>query len=431
MAPLHDPLLGDPETAAHFTAEAEIAAMLQVWQALARVQGELSLIPAGVVPGIIAALQAARVDPADLAPMTATNGVPVPGLLQLLRRSSGDLDHLHWGATSQDIIDTGLMLRLSAALDLWDGRLARLITGLGRLAGTHADLPMAARTYGQAAVPTTFGACVAGWGRPLIRHRAALAAVRTDLLQASLGGAAGTLSAMGAQGPAVRAGLATALGLGDPGGPWHSDRSGVAGLSGWMAGLAASLGKMAEDVILMTQTGIAELRLTGAGGSSTMPQKQNPVAPSAIVALSRQVIGLSAILTGAGLHRQARDGAAWFTEWLTLPPMGLALGAALRHAVALTAAINPDPAAMAQGLAADHGLIAAESLTFALAVHMSRPDAEAAIKALITEALAQDCNLPDLFAARWPDIPLALPDTGLAAAEARAFAALAQYGSPV
>jgi 3-carboxy-cis,cis-muconate cycloisomerase len=334
---------------------------------------------------------------------------------------------LHWGATSQDIIDTALALRLRRVLDLWEARLTVLIAALGQLAEAHADLPMAARTYGQAATPSTFGAQVASWGRPLLRHREKLDPLRAEVLQVSLSGAAGTLSAMGPQGPRVRAALAEALGLSGPDACWHSERDGKAALGAWMAGLTATLGKMGEDLILLTATGLSEVRITGAGGSSTMPQKQNPVGPSVLVALARQVIGLSATLTGAGLHRQARDGAAWFTEWLTLPQMCISTGRALELAGDLATRVEPDPAAMARVLAADAGTIHAEALTFALAARMPRPEAEVAVKRLCAEALQTGTDLQALAARDWPDlsVPMAV---GEAPAEARAFAAAACAG---
>lgn len=421
-------LLGDAETAALFSDSAEIRAMLLVEGTLARVQGELGVIPAEAAAFIDRAAREVQIDPAALTVETARNGVPVPALLAAFRKAAQapePMRWLHWGATSQDILDTALALRLRRVLDLWDARLARLIAALGGLAEAHADLPMAARTYGQAAIPSTFGAQLASWGRPLLRHRARLAALRGDLLQVSLSGAAGTLSAMGPEGQRVRAALAQALGLADPGSSWHSERDGIAAFGAWMAGLAASLGKMGEDLILLTATGLSEVRIGGAGGSSTMPQKQNPVGPSVLVALARHAAGLCATLTGAGLHRQARDGAAWFTEWMVLPQLCIGTGRALALSCDLAERLEPDAAAMARVLQADAGTIHAEALTFALATRMPRPEAEAAVKRLCAEALATGTDLRTLAARDWPGIgvPLAL---GQAPAEAHAFARAAR-----
>jgi 3-carboxy-cis,cis-muconate cycloisomerase len=421
---LYRDLFGDAETAAFFTDGAELRAMLLVEGTLARVQGALGLIPAEAAAFIDRAAREVQIDPAALAAETARNGVPIPGLLAAFRKAADapePMRWLHWGATSQDILDTALALRLRRVLDLWEVRLTALIATLGQLAEAHADLPMAARTYGQAATPTSFGAQVASWGQPLLRHRDRLAAIRHDVSQVSLSGAAGTLSVMGTQGPQVRAALAQALDLADPGASWHSERDGLAALGAWMAGVTATLGKVGEDLILLTATGLSEVRILGAGGSSTMPQKQNPVGPSVLVALARQVIGLSATLTGAGLHRQARDGAAWFTEWLVLPQMCISTGRALALAGDLAARVQPDPVAMARVLEADAGAIHAEALAFALSARMPRPEAEAAVKRLCAEAPASGTELRMLARREWPDlvVPLAL---GNAPAEARAFA---------
>ncbi|WP_199257746.1 lyase family protein [Paracoccus binzhouensis] len=422
-------LFSDEATAALFTDSAEIRAMLLVEGALARVQGRLGLIPETAAAFIDRAAREVQIDPAALAAETATNGVPVPALVAAFRKAMQAPDHaqyLHWGATSQDIMETGLALRLRRATQIWDERLRDLVRALGRLAGDHADLPMAARTYGQAATPTSFGAVVAGWGHPLIRHRRRLDEIRAGIATVSLGGAAGTLSAMGPEGPAVRAALAEALELADPGHGWHAERDRIGGFAAWMAGLAASLGKMGEDLILMSQSGIDEIRLQGAGGSSTMPQKQNPVGPSVLVALARQAAALAAAIQAAGIHRQQRDGAAWFVEWLTLPQLCISTGRGIALALDLAGRITPDAAAMARGLEGGCGLIHAEAFTFALARHMPRPEAQARIKALCKEALATGTPLPGLVNRDFPDLDLsAAGGLGTAPAEARAFAAAA------
>ncbi|MCL7465293.1 lyase family protein [Phaeovulum sp. NW3] len=423
---LYRGLFSDDATAALFTDSAEIRAMLLVEGALARVQGALGLIPAPAAAFIDRASREVQIDPAALAAETAVNGVPVPALVAAFRKAMQAPDHaqyLHWGATSQDIMDTALALRLRRVLALWDARLGALAAALGQLAQDHADLAMAARSYGQIATPTSFGAVVAGWGRPILRHRARLAELAPSLAVVSLGGAAGTLAAMGPQGGAVRAGLAQALGLADPGHSWHAERDRIGALAGWMAGLTASLGKMAEDLILLSQSGIAEVRIAGAGGSSTMPQKENPVGPSALVALARQVAALAGALQGAGLHRQQRDGAAWFVEWLTLSQACISTGRALALAVDLAGRLRPDPDAMARGLAAGGGAIHAEAYSFALARQMPRPQAQAHITALCQQALATGQPLAALVARDFPDLVLPPEGTlGTAPAEARAFA---------
>lgn len=431
---LYRDLFGDAETAALFSDSAEVRAMLIVEGTLAQVQGRLGIIPADAAAFLHRASLEVQVDPGALAAETARNGVPVPTLVAAFRKGTEAPDMtrwLHWGATSQDIMDTALALRLKRACALWDTRLAALIAALGAMAEAHAETPMAARTYGQAAVPTSFGALVASWGRPLIRHRGRLHAVQAGVAQVSLSGAAGTAAALGPQAGAVRAGLAQALGLADPGSSWHAERDGIGALAAWMAGLTASLGKMGEDLILLSQSGVAEIGIAGAGGSSTMPQKRNPVGPSVLVALARQVAALAGVLQGAGVHGLQRDGAAWFSEWLTLPQACISTGRALALAGDLANRLQPDPAAMARGLAEGQGTLMAEALTFALAGRMPRPEAAARVAALCREALETATPLTTLASRDFPgaDWAAALSGPALLGAapdEARAFAVLAR-----
>ncbi|MES2666655.1 MAG: lyase family protein [Pseudomonadota bacterium] len=439
---IYGQLFGDADTARLFTDSAEIRAMLLVEGALARVQGRLGLIPAEAAAFIDRAAQEVVIDPSAMAAATARNGVPVPALLAAFRKGASapaPMQYLHWGATSQDIMDTGLALRLRPMLRLWDDRLAALLARLGALAEATASLPMTARTYGQAATPTSFGAVVASWGWPVLGWHDRLPPLRDSLLAVSLSGAAGTLSAMGDAGPAVRAGLAAELGLTDPGHSWHSDRSGPGQLAAFAAGLAGSLGKLAEDVLLLCQSGVAEVSLGGAGGaSSTMPQKQNPVAASALVALARHVIGLAALVQGAALHRQQRDGAAWFAEWLSLPQLCICTGRMLSLADEIMASLAPDGAAMARALEGGPegalGLIHAEALSFALARQMPRPEAQAVVSDLCAQASATATPLLALLAGRYPQTDwaatLAAAGLGQAPAEARAFAARLHHIRP-
>jgi 3-carboxy-cis,cis-muconate cycloisomerase len=429
-------LFGDVETARLFTDSAEIRAMLLVEGALARVQGALGIIPAEAAAFIDRSSQEVVLDPATLSAETARNGVPVPALLAAFRKASGapePMHYLHWGATSQDIVDTAFALRLRPMLSLWQTRIDDLLARLGPLAEATASLPMTARTFGQAATPTSFGAVVAGWGWPILHWRSHLGPLRESLLKVSLSGAAGTLSAMGDAGPAVRAALAKELGLADPGHSWHTDRSTAGQLAAFAAGIAGSLGKLGEDVLLMCQSGLAEVTLGGSGGaSSTMPQKQNPVGPSALVALARHVIGLASLVQGAALHRQQRDGAAWFSEWLSLPQLCICTGRMLSLAQEIMANLTPDETAMARLMDDGLGQIHAEAVSFALAEIMPRPEAQASVKEICAEAVASGTPLLTLVAQRFAKMglttDLAGAGLGQAPAEARAFAARMRGG---
>jgi 3-carboxy-cis,cis-muconate cycloisomerase len=433
-SPLYSRLFPSGEVGRLFTDSAEVRAMLLVEGALAKAQGALGVIPETAAAYIHRAAMEVQIDPAALAAPTGQNGVSVPGLVAAFRTAMEAPEHAqyaHWGATSQDIIDTGLMLRLGRMLALQEEMLTDTLKALGRLAADHAATPMAARTYGQHATPTSFGATVAHWGSPLLDLLGELPALRQSTLWVSLSGAAGTSAALGPKAQETRAALAAALNLADPQRSWHSDRGPILRLADWQTRLALALGKMAEDLLLLTQTGMAEVSLGAAGASSTMPQKQNPVLPSAMAATARQAAGLNATLQGAALHRLDRDGAAWFTEWLTLPQLCLAATATLIHAQSLSKTLAPVPSAMLAAMTDGQNLIHAEALSFALARHLPRPEAQAAIKALCKEAGASGADLAASAMQAYPDLDLApvfdaAAQMGHAPDEAGRFAAAAQ-----
>ena len=404
---LYGRLFSAGETGRLFTDSAEIRAMLLVEGALAKVQGAHGIIPEISAAAISRAVLEVQIDPASMAQATGTNGVSVPALVSALRDAMQAPEHAqyaHWGATSQDIQDTGLILRLRQALVLIEADLRGVLVSLAELAETHARLPMAARTYGQHATPTSFGAVVAGWGNPLLGLLAELPALRKDCLIVSLSGAAGTASALGPEAPALRAGLAEALGLHDPGRTWHTDRTPLLRIADWLVRTCLALGKLGEDATELVQTGIGEIALGGAGGSSTMPQKQNPVGPSVLSALARQANALKSALGSAATQRHQRDGASWFAEWLCLPQIVLGAAAAVQTAGTLCEGIIPQPDAMAAALNSGLDMIHAEALSFALSAELPRPEAQAAIKRLCKEALAENTLLRDLTARDFPDL---------------------------
>ncbi|QOL81503.1 class-II fumarase/aspartase family protein [Pseudooceanicola spongiae] len=413
-----------------FTDSAEVRSMLIVEGALAKAQGALGLIPEVSAAFIHRATLEIPIDPGGLAVSAGKNGVPVPGLVAAFRKALEAPEHaqyVHWGATSQDIMDTAQMLRLRQLLNHCETGLTTLLSALADLAETHAALPMAGRTYGQFATPVSFGSHVAGWGWPLLDLLGELPALRDASLWVSLSGAAGTGAEFAGQGATLRAALAEGLGLRDPGRSWHADRGPVLRIAGWLTRMAQLLGKMGDDLILMAQSSAGEVRVGASGGSSTMPQKQNPVQPSVLLALARQVVGLNATMQNSGMPRQERDGAAWFTEWLTLPQLCLSAAAALETAQDMVPGLTPDGDAMLEVFTSSHGLLHAEALSFRLAATMPRPEAQEAVKALAKQVIATGTPLGDLARAAYPDLDLSglfEPDQqmGDAPANARAFA---------
>ncbi|SLN24308.1 3-carboxy-cis,cis-muconate cycloisomerase [Falsiruegeria litorea R37] len=390
-----------------FTDTAELRAMLLVEGMLAKVQGEQGIIPEDSAAAISRAAMEVQLDPGALAPATGQNGVSVPALVAAFRAEMQAPEHAqyaHWGATSQDIIDTGLMLRLRQALGLIENDLRALLDRLAQMADAHAKTPMAARTYGQHATPTSFGAVVASWGEPLLGLLTELPELRRSCLLVSLSGAAGTSSALGPQAVETRAKLANLLNLTDPERSWHTDRTPVLRIAEWLGRVGLALGKLGEDVTDLVQSGISEITLGGGGSSSTMPQKQNPVAPSVLVALSRQTAGLMPVLQGAAVHRHQRDGAAWFTEWMCLPQIVLGAASAAQQGVALCQFLAPNPAKMLRALDESLDLIHAEALSFALTEHLPRPEAQAATKALCKDAMETDTPLREVVARDWPQL---------------------------
>ena len=424
-------LLHDAEVGELFSDVAEIRAMMRVEGALAKVQGKLGLIPADSATVIHRAATELHLDPASLSMGTGQAGVPVPALVTAFRTAMDSQEHaqyLHWGATSQDIMDTGLILRLARVCKLIQDRVTRLLQSLAQQADTHAELPMAARTRSQIATPTSLGAAIAAWGAPLLEHREVLAQLKPRLLRVSLAGASGNSTALGNRAAELRTALASELGLGDSALAWHSNRSALAEFSSLLTRIGGSLAKIGEDHILAARSEVGELGIKKGGGSSTMPQKNNPVAAEILVSLFRVSAAMEGLMTEAMLHRQQRDGVAWSLEGHALPQICMATARALTLALEVTDGLRPNAGRMDAHLAGGLGLIYAEAISFELATIMPRPEAQDAVKRLCAESLEQSRSLPELVAQNYPNIDWAAIATpaaqlGDAPDQARAFAA--------
>lgn len=423
-------LLHDDELGELFSDAAEIDAMIQVESALASVQGELGLIPAASAAEIVSALDGLQINPESLAVGTGTAGVPLPALISEIQRlqvTPQQLQYLHWGATSQDIMDTGLMLRLRRVCGLLETRLARLLQSLALQADAHAELPLAARTRGQPATPTSFGAVVAGWGTPLLSHLEVLAQIKPRLLRVSLSGAGGNANALGEGAAELRASLARQLKLADSEFCWHSDRSALVEFASLLTRVSGSLAKIGTDAMLALQSEVGELGGLAGGGSSTMANKKNPVGAEMLISLFRLSNALGGLMVEAMEHRQQRDGVAWSLEWHALPQICMACARGLNIATQMVDEMQPDAAAMSANLHGRHGLVYAEAISFRLAQTMLRIDAQARLKALCAQALEKECDLVDLVAEHFPEIDwsrlcVAQNLLGDAALQARAFA---------
>ncbi len=335
--PLLGGLLGDEEIASYLTAEAEIAEVLRFERELVQAEEAEGIVPAGISEKLLPSFAAFTPDLPALRKATARDGVIGVELVRQLREAVGGVNRqfVHFGATSQDIVDTALVCRLEPILTIFEKRIVAAtgqIDVLDRRFGGHR---LMGRTRMQDALPIVVSDRLAAWRAPLTRDLDRLNALRPRLLQLQFGGAAGTLDKLGSKGPAVVRRLAKALGLRMPERSWHSQRDSIVELAGWLALVTGSLGKIGLDVTLMAQNAMGEMTIEGGGGSSAMPFKSNPVGAEVLVALAHANATLAGGMNLSLLHEQERSGAAWTLEWLLLPQMLMATGAALRTAVSM------------------------------------------------------------------------------------------------
>jgi 3-carboxy-cis,cis-muconate cycloisomerase len=333
-------LLGDTEIAAQFSAETDIKAMIAFELALAEVEGGMELIPTGAAAAIAGTLAHFVPDMERLRKGAARDGVVVPELVSQMRTATGQPhgESLHFGATSQDIIDTSLTMRLKVVIAILQHRLGTVADALSDLDRKFGGRSLLARTRMQPATEIIVSDRIRSWSEPLARHRQRLAAITDQIAVVQFGGAAGTLEKLGSNGAAVRKALAGRLGLADVT-QWHSQRDRLADFASLLSLITGNLGKLGLDIALLAQAG-EEIELTGGGGSSAMPNKKNPVAAEVLVTLARFNATQLAGMHGALVHEQERSGASWTLEWLLLPQMAVAAGAALRHAGQLITSVE-------------------------------------------------------------------------------------------
>jgi len=328
-------LVGDDETGRLFSAKAEIDAMLAFEAGLARAEAGAGVIPVDAAEQISATCGVFAVDMAGLRKGTGRDGVVVAELVKQLRWAVGGeaAKHVHFGATSQDVIDTALVIRLKQACILFIERLAALESAFEEIDSRFGTRALMGHTRMQAAIPITVSDRIRAWREPLTRHRQRLDAFSENGFAVQFGGAAGTLEKFGDKAAEVRKALAWELFLTDVP-QWQSQRDRLAEFAGILALISGSLGKLGQDVALLAEMG-GEMELAGGGGSSAMAHKQNPVAAEVLVSLARfNAVQLSGMQQSM-VHEQERSGAAWTLEWLILPSMVMATGAALRLAAEL------------------------------------------------------------------------------------------------
>ncbi|WP_174801671.1 3-carboxy-cis,cis-muconate cycloisomerase [Martelella limonii] len=325
-------LFGDDEIAAIWSHRARLAHMLAFEVAWSRALGSVGLAEAGAAEEAAAAILATRVDDDAIRAGTARDGVPVPALVRALRAEAG-AGPVHDGATSQDVIDTALALTLKATSDLVAARLIRLGQALEALDARFGHVPLMGRTRMQAATEISAGDRIASWRLPLEDHADRLRVLRPRIECVQVGGAAGDRRALGRHAQAVTDHVADSLGLAATARAWHARRDGVAEFAGFLSLVTGTLGKIGQDIALMAELG--DIALSGGGGSSSMPHKQNPVLAELLVTLARfnavQLSGMHQAL----VHEQERSGAAWMLEWMILPQMASAAARALAAGITL------------------------------------------------------------------------------------------------
>ncbi|HEY6381879.1 MAG TPA: 3-carboxy-cis,cis-muconate cycloisomerase [Pseudolabrys sp.] len=388
------PLFSNSEINQLLSDQAYVRALVGVETALARAEARVGVIPQVAAEQISKAADPNKIDIASLSKGAVRSGFPIIALVRELQRLVGGqaASYVHWGATTQDIMDTACVLQLRAATKLYKERLVELARQLSQLANRHRATVMAGRTHGQQALPISFGLKVASWLAPLLRHAERLDELSPRLLVVQFGGAAGTLAALGDKGLEVMQCLAAELKLAVPVMPWHAQRDSLVEFAGWLSLVTGSLGKMAQDIILLAQSEVGEVSESaeeGRGGSSTMPQKSNPITSELILAAARNNASLLSALHHAQIQEHERATHGWQVEWLTLPEMIMLTGGALKHAVYLAKNLQVDETKMRENIHRANDVVLAEAAVFALAQAMPRAQADELVKRACAVALSE------------------------------------------
>jgi 3-carboxy-cis,cis-muconate cycloisomerase len=381
--------------------------MLDFEAALARAEAAAGIIPVTATDPIAKACKAESFELAALAEAATRSGNLAIPLVKALTANVAKVDadaarYVHWGATSQDVIDTATMLMLRAGIDALLGDVERAISGFAKQALQHRSTAVVARTWLQHALPMPFGLKLAEYAAALHRSRQRLKRLRSDTLALQFGGAAGTLAALGDKGLLVAEKLAQELKLPLPDAPWHTHRDRIAEAASVLAIIAGTCGKIARDVSLMMQTDVAEAfepSGEGRGGSSTMPHKRNPVAAASALAAATMAPNLAATIFAAQVGDHERSAGPWHAEWPTLPTLMLVTSGALAAIVDIAEGLEVDAARMRANLDMTGGLIMAEAVSMALAEKIGKSDAHRLIEAASKKAVAERKHLRDVLTA--------------------------------
>jgi 3-carboxy-cis,cis-muconate cycloisomerase len=398
------PLLSSAAVRAILDDRTRLQRMLDFEVALARAQAAIGIVPADAADAIAQAARAEDYDPAALGEAAVAAGNIAIPLINALTAEVARIDttaagYVHWGATSQDVIDSALVLELRAVIDALTADLDRAIDGFTSLAGRHRRTAMVARTWMQHALPMTFGLKLAGYAAALARSRERLHRLRGEALVLQFGGAAGTLAALDDRGLEVAERLAALLELPLPEAPWHSHRDRLAEVASALAILAGTCGKIARDVSLLMQTEVAEAfepAAPGRGGSSTMPHKRNPIAAAAALAAATIAPNLLATILAAQVQEHERALGGWQAEWPTFPALALVTSGALAAIVDIALGLEVDSERMRVNLAETRGLVMAEAVAFALAAKLGKQEAHRIVEEASRKAAAAKRDLAEV-----------------------------------
>lgn len=401
-------MFGTPAMRAIFSDETLVQRYLDVEAALARVQARLGIIPEEAAKEIESKCDVARVDFERLRSRTEVVGYPIlPLVEQLTGWCQGNAgQYCHWGATTQDIMDSADVLQIRDALALVRADLEAVGAMLASLAEKHKHTPMAGRSHLQHALPITFGYKCAVWLSSIDRHLQRLEDLSPRVLVGEFSGAAGTLASLGKDGLAVQQALAEELRLSPPQITWHTARDSLAEVSGLLALIAATLGKIGYDVMLMMQSEIGEVYepfVPGRGASSTMPQKRNPIASEMLLAASKIVRELHGSMLDAQVQDHERATGQWHVEWHALPEAFVVAAGALKNAREMLGGLEVREDAMRRNLDSTGGLIVAEAVMMGLAPHLGRTRAHDVVYECCRNSLEKGTPFVDALAAH-PEI---------------------------
>lgn len=398
---MFDALFIDSDVEALFTDKTIVQAMLRFEAALALAQADTNVIPFNQARLIARVCESAEIDVEKIIRAAQQAGNPaiplVKELTALVRKADAHAAELvHAGATSQDLIDTATMLQLKAALSQLYLGTTRLQQRLTELINEHRETVMIGRTLLQQARPITFAFKLAGWLDELVRCRRRLREVRARVLVLQFGGAVGTLAASGHDALTIMSRLAERLELGEPTMPWHTARDRLFEVASALAMLTGCLGKIATDASLLMQTEVGEISEAaeeGRGGSSAMPHKRNPVAPTLIIAACSRVPGLLATMSASMMQEHERSVGRWHAEWSPLPEIVCLAGGAVKHAGALFSRLEVNVPRMRQNIDLTRGLVFAESVAIALGKEIGKSEAVELVRLACQLAREKDCHL--------------------------------------